>query len=423
MKKIYFIVLDGAADRSNLELDNKTPLETAKTPYMDELVKHGEMSMIQILPEGYVPETDSGLMALLGYDPMKYYCGRGTLELIGRELYKNYKYYVGFRVNFASYNEEKAVLDRRTSRALSKEELQILTDEIIGNIKLDCFPEVDYDLVSFGAHRGILSFYSDTMELSGNVSNTDPGFLKKGNFSIPVMEYKNKIIPCVALDDTKAARLTAEIVNDFIAQCHSVLVKSKINEKRMEVGLQPCNWLIVRDGGSKAVPMPNFYEKFGKKMTILGELPCEKALAELIDAQFCYSQEFELQLDEEYLRELGKSIVKINTNIIFCHLKGPDEPGHDKKPHKKVEAIEKIDRYFIHEIVRGKTPEDIVVVTCDHATPCALGIHSNDKVPLLISEEKGYYDESAHFDEVNGRLGKCPVKNAVDVMSYVMRRE
>ena len=79
--------------------------------------------------------------------------------------------------------------------------------------------------------------------------------------------------------------------------------------------------------------------------------------------------------------------MKINTNIVFCHLKGPDEPGHDKKPHKKVEAIEKIDRYFIHEIVRGKTPEDIVVVTCDHATPCALGIHSNDKVPLLISEE------------------------------------
>lgn len=423
MEKIYFIVLDGAADRENLELNNKTPLEVAKIPYIDEMVKKGEMSMIQILPEDYIPETDSGLMALLGYDPMRYYCGRGTLELIGRELYKDYRYYVGFRVNFASFNEKEAVLDRRTARALSKAELQSLTNEIIDNVKLNKFPGVDYDLVSFGAHRGILSFYSNTIKLSGNVSNTDPGFDKKGNFSIPIKQYENKIMPCVALENSKAAQLTAEIVNDFVEQCHSVLAKSKINQKRKESKLLPCNWLIIRDGGANVIPMPDFYKKFKKRITILGELPCEKALAELINAEFCYSQEFELQLDEAYLQELGKLLLKTDSDIVFCHLKGPDEPGHDKKPYKKVEAIEKIDQYFMREIVQGKNTNDIVVVTCDHSTPCTLGIHSNDKVPILISGKSKYSDKSIHFDEKNGKIGNCPVSKAVDVMRYLTRRE
>ena len=101
MSKVYFIVLDGAADYKIQALNSRTPLETAYTPAMDYLTEHGIMSMIEILPKEYVPETDSGIMALLGYDPIKYYCGRGTLEAMGRGLYKEYQYFVGFRVNFA----------------------------------------------------------------------------------------------------------------------------------------------------------------------------------------------------------------------------------------------------------------------------------------------------------------------------------
>lgn len=422
MSKVYCIVLDGAADYKIPLLNNRTPLETAVTPNMDYLAKHSIMSLINILPPEYVPETDSGLMALLGYDPLRYYCGRGTLEAIGRDLYKEYKYFVGFRVNFSSYNDVNRILERRTARGLSEEELQMLTDEILANVKLSNFPDIDYDFVSFGAHRGILSFYSNDMELSGNVSNTDPGFKKSGCFSVPIARYENKVLPCIPLDHSVASRVTAAVVNDFIKQSHEILEHSNINRKRRERSLLPCNWLIVRDGGFPVVSMESFYKKYGKTLTVFGGLPCEKALANLIDANFCYSQEFELQLQEKYLSQLADELIDIESDIVFCHLKGPDEPGHDHDPLGKVQAIEKIDRYFISKIVDAKGICDTVVVTCDHATPCTLGVHSNDKVPLMISGNSIMADGLLHFDEANAGKGNCPISEAVDIMKYLVER-
>lgn len=419
MSKIYFVVLDGAADYKILELMEKTPLEAANTHGLDSLAKNGIMSMIEILPEKYIPETDSGLMALLGYEPLKYYCGRGTLEAIGVGLYKRYRYFVGFRVNFASYNEEISILERRTARGLSSKELQVLTEEIRQNLKFDDAPEIDYELISFGKHRGILCFYSNTIELSGNVSNTDPGFLKQGCFSVPVADYENKVLTCIPLDDTQASHITANIVNEFVSKSHAILEKSKVNEIRKKQAILPCNWLILRDGGSSARKMESFFNKYKRSLSIYGELPCEKALANLIEAEFHYSQEFELQLDEKYLYRLADELVEDKADIVFCHLKGPDEPGHDGNAIGKVKAIEKIDSCFIERIVRKKAKEDIVVVTCDHATPCILGVHSNDKVPLLISKEGIQADGLIHFDEKNAVQGSCPISKAVDLMQYL----
>lgn len=422
MSKIYVIILDGAADYKIPELMNRTPLEAANTPGLDNLTKCGIMSMIEILPSQYIPETDSGLMALLGYDPLKYYCGRGTLEAIGLGLYKKYRYFVGFRVNFASYNEESSILERRTARGLSSEELKKLTNEICENVKLDKYPEIDYELVAFGTHRGILSFYSDTIEISGNVTNTDPGFLKQGYFSIPVVNYENTVLPCTPLDSTEASHITANIVNEFLSQSHTVLKKSKVNALRKEKGVLPCNWLILRDGGSSVIPMESFYEKYKRNISIYGELPCEKALANLIKAEFHYSKEFELQLDAKYLCQLADKLLKDSTDIVFCHLKGPDEPGHDRNPEGKVKAIEKIDSCFISRIAMKKEKDDVVVVTCDHSTPCILGVHSNDRVPLLISKESILADGQDHFDEKNAAEGSCPVLKAIDLMQYLTRR-
>ncbi len=418
--KIYFIILDGAADWKIKELGNRTPLQAAKTPFLDQLVLNGEQSLIEILPNKMTPETDSGLMALLGYDPMKYYCGRGTLEAIGLGLNKDYKYYVGFRINFASLNLKEGVLDRRTSRDLSNDELQQLTEEIKDKISLSKFPGVSFDLVSFGAHRGILCFYSNEVALSGNVSNTDPCYEKKGCFSEPKPDYIMKPQKCIPLDESSAAAFTADLLNNFVKQCESILSNSSVNRHRMENGKKQSNCIIVRDGGSKPYGMQPFNEKNKRSITIYGGLPCEKALAKLICCNFCYTKALELQLDGEYLMDLANKQLKSDSDIVFCHLKGPDEPGHDHNPIGKVEAIELIDGCFLREIVNAKQREDIVIVTCDHSTPCELGLHSGDKVPLLISGGAVYPDDTVHFDETNASNGECIVHKATDVLDYAI---
>ena len=166
------------------------------------------------------------------------------------------------------------------------------------------------------------------------------------------------------------------------------------------------------------ISMPRFRDKYGAELAIYGQLPCEKAMANMMGGVFHYSQAFELQLDEIYLKQLAKTLMSDPADVVFCHLKGPDEPGHDNRPFDKVRAIELIVRSFFHELWKPGS-ENLYVVSCDHATPCDMGIHSSDKVPLLIAGSGIIPDGTMHFDEENASRGTCPVDRATDILNYL----
>ena len=79
----YVVVLgDGMADEPIAELDGKTPLAYAKTPMMDQLAATGEVGLAKTIPAGMKPGSDTANLAVLGYDPEKYYSGRSPLEAL-----------------------------------------------------------------------------------------------------------------------------------------------------------------------------------------------------------------------------------------------------------------------------------------------------------------------------------------------------
>ena len=418
--KTYMIILDGAADRKIGLLGNKTPLQVANTPSLDSLATQGAESLITVIDENITPESDSGCMALLSYDPRIYYPGRGTLEGLGTGFIPEGYNYVAFRVNFASYNEKLGFLDRRTARGLQDSELQILANDIIQNVDLSKF-NVNFQLLAFGKHRGILVFYSDKVVLSGNVSNTDPGFKKEGVWGTPIKNYDPSPQQCVPLDNSKESKLTADIVNSFVMQSNNILSKNPINIARMEQDEMPANLLLFRDGGQKPKEMPEFSKKFGKSLSMYGQLPAENAIATLIGAKFTFSKSLDLQLDKDYLIYSAIKLIEDDADVKFIHIKGPDEPGHDNQPLQKVKAIEFIDKYFIETFLKYVSEDDIVIVTCDHATPCELNLHSTDKVPLLIVGKHIKNDGSIKFDEQNAKNGKLKIDKAIDIFPYIAK--
>ena len=419
--KIYMIILDGAGDRKIEILGNKTPLEKANTPALDSLAIKGQEGMITVIDENITPESDSGAMALLSYDPKIYYPGRGTLEGLGTGFIPEGYNYVAFRINFASYDEKQQKFDRRTARGLEDNELQELANSISSNINLSKY-NVKFKLLAFGHHRGILCFYSKECKLSGNVSNTDPGFKKNGVWGEPVKNYEPRPVKCEPLDDTEESRLTAKIVNEFVLQSNKILSRHKINEERIKEGKLPANYLIFRDGGDKPREMPQFFNKFRLTLSMYGQLPAEKAIATLIGGEFNFSKALDLQLDKEFLKNAEKKLVNDNADVIFIHIKGPDEPGHDNEPYRKIEAIELIDKYFIANLINDISPDDIVIVTCDHATPCELKIHSTDSVPILITGKYFESDESEKFDESNAERGRISIDKAIYILPYVIEK-
>ncbi|MBR2045467.1 MAG: phosphoglycerate mutase, partial [Agathobacter sp.] len=140
----YVIVLgDGMADRPIEELENKTPLEYAKTPYMDSLAQKGELGLVHTIPEGMKPGSDTANLSVIGYDPKKYYSGRSPLEALSIGVpMKDTD--VALRCNIVTLSEEEDCYEKRhmidhSSDEISTEDAAILLEAVKKELENDMF--------------------------------------------------------------------------------------------------------------------------------------------------------------------------------------------------------------------------------------------------------------------------------------------
>jgi 2,3-bisphosphoglycerate-independent phosphoglycerate mutase len=417
--RVVIVALCGGADRPLPELDGMTAFEHARTPHLDAVAARGAQASITVIAPDIPPESDSGAMALLGYDPLRYYTGRGVLEGLGIGFLDGKKQGVAFRINFASFDVQRGQLDRRTSRDLTDDELATLVDELRRLVVLPRHPDVEVQITGFGHHRGIVSFTSDRLALSGNVSNTDPGFEKRGAFGVPRRDFATVPEPCRPLDAGEAAQRTASLVEDFVAASRRVLGASEVNRRRRRGGRLPANVLLFRDGSDQVPAVPEFTALFGRTLAIYGQVPAERGLCALIAGTWHESRPGPGQSEPDYYRALAATLGAETAEVVFVHVKGPDEPGHDGLPLDKVRAIEAIDAWLIGDLVKGLGPDDRLVVTCDHATPCAVKIHAPDPVPLLLAGAAVDADGGTRFTERQAARGTLPLACAAELMPYL----
>jgi 2,3-bisphosphoglycerate-independent phosphoglycerate mutase len=421
--KTYLAIMCGAGDRPGANAAAATPLEAAATPYLDGLARAGRQSLITIISDDICPESDSGAMALLSYDPLVHYTGRGPLEGLGCDFVAAGDNSVSFRINFASYNDEKQQLDRRTARDLSNEELQILVGELREKTTLGGDADVSFDLMGFGRHRGIICFKSAARPLSGRVSNTDPGFINVGPFGVPDANPEPRPKRCVPLVDGAAAACTADLINRFVAESTRILQQSPVNRRRIAEGKLPANVLLFRDGGDQPAPMQPFTQRFDRSLSFHGQIPAEKGLMSLIGGRFSYCRLGDREDEGKYLEETAAKLLRDDADVVAVHLKGADEPGHDGHVDRKTQAIEMIDRHFIRSLANGLDSTDVCIITSDHATPCELRIHSADPVPALVCGRDIVPDRTATFCEREASHGSLPVRRAIELLPHVFGRK
>jgi 2,3-bisphosphoglycerate-independent phosphoglycerate mutase len=421
--KTYLAIMCGAGDRPSVNAAAATPLEAAATPYLDGLARAGTQSLITIISGDICPESDSGAMALLSYDPLVHYTGRGPLEGLGCDFVAAGENSVSFRINFASYNAENRQLDRRTARDLSNDELQILVGELREKTMLRGDEDISFDLMGFGRHRGIICFKSAGRPLNGRVANTDPGFINVGPFGVPDANPEPRPKLCVPLVEDAAAACTADLINRFVAESAQVLQQSSVNRRRIAEGKLPANILLFRDGGDQPAPMQPFTERFDRSLSFYGQIPAEKGLMSLIGGRFSYCRLGEQEDEGKYLEETAAKLLRDDADVVTVHLKGADEPGHDGHIDKKTQAIELIDHHFIRSLANGLDSTDVCIITSDHATPCELRIHSADPVPALVCGRDIVPDRTATFCEREAAHGGLPVRRAIELLPHVFGRK
>src|SRR5205814_4746626 len=96
------------ADEPLADLGDKTPMEVARKPYLDDLAKQGIVGVVDVTPPGMYPGSDAANMALLGYDPREYYTGRGPIEAAAMDISLDERD-VAFRCSLISTDGERLV--------------------------------------------------------------------------------------------------------------------------------------------------------------------------------------------------------------------------------------------------------------------------------------------------------------------------
>lgn len=86
MRKTIVVHVDGLTGHSFPELESQTLLQAARTPYLDHLACHGECGRLGVPGELRRFSGEMALLALLGYDPHKWYSGPGPFEGVSLEV-------------------------------------------------------------------------------------------------------------------------------------------------------------------------------------------------------------------------------------------------------------------------------------------------------------------------------------------------
>lgn len=375
MTKYIICLGDGMADKRIKSLENKTPLEAAKTPNMDILATGGQVGLIHTVSEGLEPGSDVTNMGILGYDPHIYYSGRGPIEAaaMGITVPKNQ---LIFRCNLVTITNNKMI--DFTAGHISNEEGADLLNEL--NIAFEkeatFFPGVGYRNIVL-----LSNDYSDVKTTAPHdIINQDiASYLPKG--------------------------LHESRLYEFVQRCQEILAKSPINKKRIQENKPPATSIWPWSQGPMPI-LPSFVDKYGKTGGIVTAVDLLKGLGKLSGLETPDVEGATGFIDTNYKNKIsaGLSILK-NHDFLYMHIEAPDECGHMGDETLKIKAIEDFDEHIIGPMLdyRKIHPDTIIMVLPDHPTPCALRTHTSDPVPFIINGPGISPDSMAQYNEYSAK--------------------
>ncbi len=391
--KVLLIVLDGASDRP---VGGKTPLSVADKPNLDALAFGGINGIMDTVGPGIRPGSDTSHLAILGYDPYKYYTGRGPFEAAGVGIdVKGGD--IAFRVNFATV-ENGIVTDRRAGRISDTDELARAINE---KVKA---PDVEVIFKRSTGHRGALVLRGKG--LSPDITDTDPK--KEGN---PIKE-------CHATSDAPGAQRTADIVNSISRQVLDVLDASPVNRERRKLGLPPGNAILIRGAGE--VPhIPPFRERYGLNGAVIAAAGLIIGIGKMCGLKHVPVGTMEIEASgSSAIAKMKKALETLETHdFVLVNIKGADEAGHDGDFQKKAQFLEQADAAF-KDLLTLKGV--LVIVTVDHTTPVSIKDHSADPVPILMNGPGVRLDDVAHYNELISYKGGLHRIKGMDVMPIAL---
>lgn len=399
----YLLLLgDGMADKDLKELGNKTPLDVANKPLINEYAKKGIMGMVKTVPDAYKPGSDVANLSLMGYAPDKFYTGRSPLEAvnIGVKLKDDD---IAIRCNLVSLSEEESNYEDKTmvdysSSEISTEEADELIKYLEKNLKED-----DLHFYTGTSYRHCV-----VINKAKNETDYTPPHdisLKKITSYMPVGYY-------------------GERFTELMKKSYDLLVNHPINIERKKKGLNPANSIWLWGEGRKP-RLENFYKLFNKKAAVISAVDLIKGIGLCAEMSVIDVEGATGTLSTNYENK-AKACIDAFLNgydFVYLHVEASDECGHQGDLKGKIKAIENLNYRLLEPITKAlkEHNEDLsVLVSPDHPTPISTRTHDRSPIPFVIyrSTDDTVKNENAIYCEKDAEKTKIFFDNGPDLLKF-----
>ena len=366
--KAVVLLGDGMADEPLAELGGLTPLEYAETPNMDRIAREGRTGLVATVPEGFEAGSDVANLGILGYDPARYYPGRGPLEAasIGVPLAVDD---VAYRCNLVTI-ADGVMVDFSAGHITSAEGAALLTalEPVLPSVRV--VPGISY--------RNLLVV---------------PG--GAGDRGTPPHDIVGRPIePYLPVGPDRALLLAC------MAAAEEVFADHPVNRERIAAGKNPATGIWPWSGGRRPA-LPLFRDRFGVEGGMISAVDLLNGIARYAGLEVIRVSGATGYIDTDYEGKARAALAALDRlDFVYCHVEAPDEAGHMGSIEEKVRAIERVDG-ILGTLLDGF--DGAIAVLPDHATPIRLRTHTREPVPLAI---RGLgRDGSCRFSEREAEKG------------------
>lgn len=394
MKKYVIFVGDGMADHPIGELGGKTPLEFARTPHMDFIAREGRGGTAAMVPARFIPSTDVAVLSLLGYNPSRYYSGRGPLEAasMGIELEEGD---IAFRCNLVTVYDD-ILVDYSAGHISDRESAALIEfiNEKLGSSEIKFYSGVSYrNLMTVKCSQDSASLEAVRCTPPHDILNQS---IKKN------------------LPRGKGSSLLRRLMKE---SC-SLLREHEINSVRCSLGENPGN-MIWLWGQGYAPNIVSFEKRFGLSAAAISEVDVVRGIACCAGMEVIKVSGLTGYLDTNYEGIVEAALRSLKTkDLVFIHIQAPDEVAHMGDIRAKVRAIEYFDREIVGRILKEVSSFNAcrALLLPDHYTTLASRTHTRDAVPFAFWGKDITPDRMDSFSETSARKGALHLRQGWKLM-------
>lgn len=389
MKRIV-ILLDGVADFPIAQWGNRTPLQVAHTPCMDYLASLGKSGLLATTTPGFVTDSDTTHLSILGYNVPAVYSGRAFLECVGMNQPLAHNETL-FRCNLIHIEQEKI----STHNPLS-----INTEESLSIIR-SLQKELDPTRKSIRfMHGGGFKHLVAIKEADSDVTCIAPHYALGASIKTVLPASKSP-----------SSNKTANTLIHLIKLSQEILREHPTNYKRTQNNQKAiCGIWLWSPSTPTVLPPLNQMWNFTSGAMIAGA-SLIKGIGKLAGLHLIEVKGATGSHPTNYRGKAEAAISALEKHdFIFLHVEACDEVAHQGNFELKRRVIETIDKDLISPILHAtkRSHKAIrVAILPDHYTSTLSRSHAPNPVPFVIydSNNTSVADKTQTFDEESASHG------------------